>query len=108
MNNHGSFLFCCWLQLFCIPYFNKVELPGDGFSTIGSDTVRAEVTQIIEEGEIDMGGHIQKYQVARVNILEGQYAGIPMEIDYGKRQVRSDEYDLDGRRQGHGLHQQDA
>jgi uncharacterized membrane protein len=52
------------------------------------------VVQIIEEGEIDMGGHTQKYQVARVNILEGQYAGIPMEIDYGKRQVRSDEYDL--------------
>jgi uncharacterized membrane protein len=75
--------------------FSRVELPGDGFSTFGSDTTRAEVIQIIEEGEIDMGGHVQKYQVARVNILEGQYAGIPMEIDYGKRQVRSDEYDLE-------------
>jgi uncharacterized membrane protein len=74
--------------------FTKVELPGDGFSTVGSDTVRAEVVQIIEEGEIDMGGHVQKYQVARVKILEGEYEGIPMEIDYGKRQVRSDEYDL--------------
>ena len=79
---------------FAFPYFNQVELPGDGFSTLGSDTVRAEVTQIIEEGEIDMGGHMQKYQVARVNILEGEYAGIVMEIDYGKRQIRSDEYDL--------------
>jgi len=74
--------------------FAKVELPGEGFSTVGSDTVRAEVVQIIEEGDIDMGGHVQKYQVARVKILEGQYEGIPMEIDYGKRQVRSDEYDL--------------
>ncbi len=79
---------------FTLPYFNNVELPGDGFSTLGSDTVRAEVTRIIEEGEIDMGGHTQKYQVARVNILSGEYAGIVMEIDYGKRQVRSDEYDL--------------
>ncbi len=79
---------------FAFPYFNQVELPGDGFSTLGSDTVRAEVTQIIEEGEIDMGGHMQKYQVARVNILEGEYTGIVMEIDYGKRQIRSDEYDL--------------
>jgi uncharacterized membrane protein len=52
------------------------------------------VTQIIEEGEMDMGGHTQKYQVARVNILEGQYKDIPMEIDYGKRQIRSDDYDL--------------
>lgn len=74
--------------------FSKVELPGDGFSTFGSETIRAEVVQIIEEGQIDMGGHSQKYQVARVNILEGEYAGIVMEIDYGKRQVRSDEYDL--------------
>ena len=77
---------------FTFPYFNNVELPGDGFSTIGSDTVRAEVTQIIEEGEIDMGGHKQTYQIARVNILSGKYAGIPMEIDYGKRQIRSDDY----------------
>jgi uncharacterized membrane protein len=79
---------------FTFPYFNNVELPGDGFSTLGSDTVRAEVVQIIEEGEVDMGGHMQKYQVARVNILTGEYTGIVMEIDYGKRQVRSDEYDL--------------
>ena len=75
-------------------YFNNVEVPGTGFSTMGSDTVRAEVVQILEEGEIDMGGHTQKYQVARVNILEGEYAGVPMQIDYGKRQVRSEDYDL--------------
>lgn len=79
---------------FSFPYFNKVEIPGDGFSTMGAGTVRAEVIQIIEEGEIDLDGHTQKYQVARVNILEGEYAGIPMEIDYGKRQIRSDDYDL--------------
>ena len=77
---------------FAFPYFTRVELPGEGFETFGSDTVRAEVTQIIEEGEIDLGGHLQTYQIARVNILEGQYAGIIMEIDYGKRQVRSDDY----------------
>ena len=79
---------------FVWPYFNNVELPGEGFSTFGADTVRAEVTQIIEEGEIDMGGRMQTYQIARVNILDGEYAGIIMEIDYGKRQIRSDDYDL--------------
>ncbi len=78
---------------FVWPYFN-VELPGEGFSTFGADTVRAQVTQIIEEGEIDMGGRMQTYQIARVNILDGEYAGIIMEIDYGKRQIRSDDYDL--------------
>lgn len=71
---------------------NQAQLPGDGFSTFGADTVRAEVLQIIEEGEIDLGGNLQTYQIARVNILEGQYADIPMEIDYGRRQVRSDDY----------------
>ena len=79
---------------FLFPYFNNVEIPGDGFSTLGSDTVRAEVTKILEEGDIDMGGHIQKYQVVQVNILTGEYAGIPMQIDYGRRQIRSDEYDM--------------
>ena len=69
-----------------------VQLPGEGFATFGADTVRAEVLQIIEEGEIDLGGNLQTYQIARVNILEGEYAGIPMEIDYGRRQIRSDDY----------------
>jgi uncharacterized membrane protein len=91
-----SWLFPLLLLVAVVLYsiFAKVEIPGDGFSTIGSDTVRAEVTQIIEEGEISMGEHTQKYQVARVNLLEGKYKDIEMEIDYGRRQVRSDEYDL--------------
>ena len=91
-----SWLFPFVLFLAVILYFqiSRVQLPGDGFSTFGSDTVRAEVIQIIEEGEVDLGGHTQKYQIARVNILEGEYEGIPMEIDYGKRQLRSDDYDL--------------
>jgi uncharacterized membrane protein len=79
---------------FAWPYFTNVQLPGEGFSTFGSDTVRAEVTEITEEGTIDMAGHIQTYQIARVRILEGELAGVPMEIDYGKRQVRSDDYRL--------------
>jgi uncharacterized membrane protein len=73
----------------------QVQLPGDGFATFGADTVRAEVLQIIEEGQIDLGGSFQTYQVARVNILEGPYEGIPMEIDYGRRQVRPDDYLLE-------------
>jgi len=79
---------------FTWPYFTNVRLPGEGFSTFGSDTVRAEVLEITEEGTIDLGGHVQSYQIARVEILEGELAGVPMEIDYGRRQVRSDEYRL--------------
>lgn len=73
-------------------FFARVQLPGDGFATFGADTVRAEVLQIIEEGQVQFGSSAQTYQIARVNILEGPYEGIPMEIDYGRRQVRSDDY----------------
>lgn len=65
------------------------ELPHATMSTFGAETMRAQVTQIIEEGEIDLGGTLQRYQIARVELLEGEYQGIVMEMDYGKRQVLS-------------------
>src|SRR5512137_2001874 len=58
-------------------------------STLGSGTVRARITDILEEGEIDLGGKLQRYQVAQVEVLEGEYRGILMDMDYGKRQVLS-------------------
>jgi uncharacterized membrane protein len=76
------------------PYFGKVELPDLGISSFGSETVRAEVTEIIEAGRIDLGGRQQNYQIARVEPLEGEYKGVPLEVDYGKRQVRADDYYL--------------
>jgi len=89
-----SWLFPFLLLIAAIVYsvLSKVQLPGDGFATFGADTVRAEVVEIIETGEVDLGGVQQTYQIARVKILEGEYVGIPMEIDYGKRQIRSDDY----------------
>jgi uncharacterized membrane protein len=75
--------------VFTLPYFSQVQLPEAHFSSFGSETVLARVVSIIEEGEIDLGGITQHYQVARVEISEGDYQGIEMEIDYGKRQVLS-------------------
>ena len=72
-----------------LPYFSQVELPPAQVSPFGSETVRAKVDAITEEGQIDLGGTTQRYQMARVEILEGDYKGILMEIDYGKRQVLS-------------------
>ena len=69
--------------------FRPVNLPDVNMSAFGSETVRAQVTDIIEEGEIDLGGTIQRYQVARVELLEGEYRGIEMEMDYGRRGVLS-------------------
>jgi len=69
--------------------FKPVDLPDVSMSVFGSETTRARVTEIIEEGDIDLGGVIQRYQIARVEVLEGKYQGIIMEMDYGKRQVLS-------------------
>jgi len=71
------------------PYFTQVDLPDVSMTGFGSETVRARVTEIIEEGEITLGDVVQHYQIARVDLLEGKYQGIVMEMDYGKRQVLS-------------------
>lgn len=70
-----------------VPSLNKVELPNVNMSAMGSEMIKAQVTDILEEGDIDLGGTVQRYQLARVKIMEGDYQGIMMEMDYGKRQV---------------------
>jgi len=69
--------------------FKQADLPIVTMSAFGAETTRARVGEIIEEGEIDLGGTLQKYQVARVEPLDGVYQGIVMEMDYGRRQVLS-------------------
>jgi uncharacterized membrane protein len=91
-NRSWLFPFLLLIGVLTYTLLTQVQLPGDGFATFGADTVRAEVLQIIEEGQIDVGGNFQAYQIARVMILEGPYEGIPMEIDYGRRQIRPDDY----------------
>jgi len=73
---------------FLRPYFTQVDLPDVSMTGFGSGTVRAQVTEIIEEGEINLGDVVQRYQIARVELLEGEYQGIVMEMDYGKRQAK--------------------
>ena len=77
------------ISFFLWQLFRPVNLPDVNMSAFGSETVRARVTEIIEEGEIDLGGTVQRYQVARVELLEGEYRGIEMEMDYGRRGVLS-------------------
>jgi uncharacterized membrane protein len=54
----------------------------------GSDTVRAEVLDIMEEGEVNLGSTTQNYQILLVKIQEGPFIGQLAEIDYGLRQIR--------------------
>ena len=78
-------------MFWAIPYFfGPVKLPESIGSGFGSGTVPARVVDIIEEGEIQLGEVIQPYQVMRIEILSGDYKGLLMEIDYGKRQLRQE------------------
>lgn len=67
----------------------------DGTQPIGQDssaiasTVKARVVEILEAGQIDLGGSVQAYQVLTVEALEGEWAGMLFEIDYGRRQLRA-------------------
>jgi uncharacterized membrane protein len=71
-----------------LDYFNRTESEETivGYS---SGTQLAVVEAIVEEGEITLGEVVQPYQILRVSIEEGQYAGIPFEIEYGTRQIRN-------------------
>ena len=77
-----------------IPYF--FEPPqftgGTAGATLGSQTVMAKIMQIVDEGQINLNGRNQLYQVMQVEVLEGDYKGVPFEIDYGKRQLRNDNF----------------
>lgn len=48
--------------------------------------------EILEDGEITLATNPQPYQVLLVELVEGEYEGILIEVDYGKRQVRNDDY----------------
>src|SRR5215216_1068488 len=94
MNNKYTFwgialLLAAVITFLLWPYFTQVDLPNVSMTGFGSETDRARVTEIIEEGEITLGDVVQHYQIARVELLEGEYQGIVMEMDYGKRQVLS-------------------
>jgi uncharacterized membrane protein len=77
-----------------IPYFfQSPQFSGSmGGATLGSQTALAKVTDIIDEGQINLNGKDQLYQVMHVQVLEGDYKDISFQIDYGKRQLRNDSF----------------
>ena len=68
---------------------SRLTLPDASMAAMGSEALHARVAKVIEEGEIDLGGVVQRYQIVQVELLEGEYQGIFAEIDYGRRQVLS-------------------
>ncbi len=82
------------LLIWGIPYFfgplNIPQQPGQ--QTFGAETVRARVTQIVDEGQIVLNNKSQLYQDMMVTVLAGPYQGMSLPVDYGKRQVRNDNF----------------
>lgn len=78
------------LAIWVLPYFLRPPAIEGISTTYGAGTLRARITDIIEEGQVDLGGFEQTYQIVRVELLEGEYKGILMEVEYGRRQVRPD------------------
>lgn len=70
------------------PYFFGLDLPEPTGTGFGSEMVRARVALVLEEGTVDLGGLVQPYQILRVEVLEGEYRGVLIEVDYGRAQVR--------------------
>lgn len=63
-------------------------------SAYGSDTARATVLSVLEEGDTIVGNVNQQYQIFEIEILDGKYAGTQLTMDYGIRQVVSTEQNI--------------
>jgi len=70
---------------------SMADMAAVGYS---SDTVKAMVVDIVEEGQIQLGEIEQDYQIAAIRILEGEHEGEIIEIDHGKRQIRPEGFRL--------------
>jgi len=58
--------------------------PAAANSTFGAQTERARVLQILSEEPVEIEGEQQTSQRVRAEILSGEYAGVPIELDYGR------------------------
>lgn len=70
------------------------EAAQNEFFALNAGTAQARVVEIVEEGDITLGDQTQRYQILNVEILEGDYAGQIMQIDYGRRQIRPPGLDI--------------
>ena len=71
-----------------VPYFFRGSDHLSNMDVFGSNIEPAIVTNIIETGEVTLGEIAQPYQVMQVKAKEGEYAGVTLEVEYGKYQQR--------------------
>lgn len=56
---------------------------------VSQSTTQAEVIEVLETGQVDLGGSIQTYQILRVQPIDGPYQDQSFQIDIGRRQLRA-------------------
>ncbi len=79
-------VFLISLLLLFFPFSSSVA-----HSSTNNQIYAARVEQVLEEGEVTLGEVTQPYQRVRVRLLEGPYAQVPMELEYGRQQIRADQ-----------------
>lgn len=84
----ASLAFAIW----GVPYFFGVDVPTPSGVGFGSETVRARVDRVLQEGTVEVGGVSQPYQSFLAEVLMGEFAGTMVEIEYGRQQIRTDDY----------------
>jgi len=85
------------ISLVAAPYLQKLFLPSEETASVGyaSDTVRARVINIVEQGQTQIGGIEQVYQTVDVEILEGEFINQRVIMDFGRSQVMPEDYILE-------------
>jgi len=56
-------------------------------SGLQADLARARIAQVIEAGQAEVAGVVQRYQVWQVVVLDGPQAGQSFQVEYGRRSV---------------------
>ena len=70
-----------------VPYFLDTSLPPATNTGFGSETVAAQVLQVVDSGTVTLGTTAQTYQDLSVQLLGSQFKGSQVMVSYGKDQV---------------------
>lgn len=71
-----------------VPYFSQKLQIAPGMTTFGSQTVLAQVTEVFDAGKTNANGAPRANQMLRVIPQEGDYKGIPFQVEYGLHEAR--------------------
>jgi len=84
------------LSFIAAPFIMGIFEPDEVQAAVGytSETVRAEVLNIQEEGHITVGKQEQIYQIVEIEVSEGEFKGSHMFLEFGKNQIMPEEYIL--------------